>query len=208
MPQPQKTHRALNLNDGMIAALKAGVKTAHSFPVSVPRWGEPGTMEDDAHYGVVAVATATGCQSKIHCPYGVAGNTIWVRECWTHKWDAKNEKWFDPPEYLYRADGLDAVHVDDHAKSPWISASHMPERASRFRLRITRVELREPGAFTDADAVAEGIRVADGLEKLEGIGPLLNPRSRWEVYWNTIYKVARWEHPDTRIWTVHFEGMT
>lgn len=50
-------------------------------------------------------------------------------------------------------------------------------------------------------------RVADGLEKLVP-NPIQTPLERFGVYWNTIYKVARWEHPDTRIWTVHFEGMT
>lgn len=95
------------------------------------------------------------CDAAIaaECPYGVAGDRLWVRE--TLK---RVGKWM-----FYAADGT-AVQVGNHdCKWEWQRAKlpsiHMPRWASRITLEVKKVRVERVQEISKQDAIAEGISV-------------------------------------------------
>lgn len=103
------------------------------------------------------------------CPYGVPGDTLWVREAFQVARgirdsegilddeivytgplmkDPRGHRCFDDWNVGYRADGSD--------ESRWRPNVHMPRWASRFYLRVVNVRCEKLQAITELDAVAEG----------------------------------------------------
>jgi hypothetical protein len=67
------------------------------------------------------------------CPFGVAGDRLWVRETWCCA---------SPTEVVYRADGEMADHFpEDHNEGKWRPSIHMPRWASRITLEVTEVRV-------------------------------------------------------------------
>lgn len=109
-----------------------------------------------------------------YCPYGQAGDTIWVREehyrfgHWEPvvgvKTKTGRQKWafvpdhggcsFDPPA-LFRK----GMHSKDPYTKTWHKrlARFMPRWASRITLEITGVRIERLQEISDEDAIAEGI---------------------------------------------------
>lgn len=89
------------------------------------------------------------------CPYGKAGDRLWVRETWRDD--------FLPHEnpdregthigYLYRAD----PDEKDDPRRPWKPSIHMPRAACRLVLEVTGVRVERLLAITVEDSFAEGI---------------------------------------------------
>lgn len=100
------------------------------------------------------------------CPYGVPGDTLWVRETWCkYKGNA-----------YYKADGLhqklgvvefiDQVRTDytdgSYASQEWVPYSrwkpsiHMPRSACRLELTVTKVRVERVQKISEEDAKAEG----------------------------------------------------
>lgn len=81
----------------------------------------------------------------MRCPYGMPGDTLWVRETWAPGYPGTA----DP--YLYRATyegGLEHV---------WTPSIHMPRWASRITLRMESVRVERLHAIDEADAILEGV---------------------------------------------------
>lgn len=117
-----------------------------------------------------------------HCPFGIVGDRIWVRETWgvvSHELDedgriqpcspdrpatAINEMPFGNGFYsghaIYAADG-DFTWGDDDGyedgRSCWKPSIHMPRAACRILLEITGVRIERLNGISEADAEAEGI---------------------------------------------------
>ena len=77
------------------------------------------------------------------CPYGHAGDRLWVRETFA---DAGCR-------LTYRADQDDGAHC---VVKKWIPSIHMPRAASRIPLEIVSVRVERLRDISEADAVAEG----------------------------------------------------
>ena len=95
-----------------------------------------------------------------HCPCGVAGDLLWVRETWADG-----------------ADGATVYRADDEAAAPpgggWRPSGHMPRARSRFALRVTDIRIERVQAATVDDILAEGVRVptnrdGDALVEITG----------------------------------------
>lgn len=96
------------------------------------------------------------------CPYGKAGDRLWVREAW-RDWGPGVTP--DQPRIEYRA-SEGRLH---HAQIPanwkhsgdrqlhWMPAKHMPQWASRITLEITDVRIQRLQDISEADAAAEGV---------------------------------------------------
>lgn len=109
----------------------------------------------------------TGVEMPIEsCPYGVAGDRLWVREAWR---PIERSDGMDGIEF--RADGAfeaiantpaaaDAwcdVYHRPGRKDRWRPGIHMPRWASRIDLEITEVRVERLQSITEDDARAEGV---------------------------------------------------
>lgn len=105
--------------------------------------------------------------NAIRCPYGTAGDRLWVRETWQI-----NHVLYDtgpipkthpvefgaPVDMLYRADGEFSEQFEiDEGGSVWRPSIFMPRWASRLTLEITSVRVERVQDITPRDVVAEGI---------------------------------------------------
>ncbi len=75
------------------------------------------------------------------CPYGRAGDRLWVRETWREDYDRR---------IRFRAD---AEHPEVHKWKPGI---HLKRIHARILLEVTAVRVERAQAISEADAVAEG----------------------------------------------------
>lgn len=132
-----------------------------------------------------------------HCPYGVVGDRLWVRETWfdnyADRWDGStrthDEQGF--PCIHYRADGIPDFEGEE-GDMRWSPSIHMPRWASRITLEITGIRVERVNAISEADARAEGVKpilvsrgweadgcIPGGVSHLEAFAALwdrLNPR--------------------------------
>lgn len=118
---------------------------------------------------------------SIRCPYGDAGDELYVRETWS-RLDAR----FRPNEPVaYRADGEREGQAGFWG---WKPSIHMPTWASRIRLRVTGVRVERLNAITDADAKAEGFASRDSFI----------------LTWCELYGLDAWEQ-NPWVWVVSFD---
>lgn len=87
-----------------------------------------------------------------HCPFGVVGDRLWVRECFTpnHGPDSTS-----PEHCIYRAD--DNRGIEDISEVRWTPSSQMLRWASRITLEITSVRVERLQGITEDDARSEGV---------------------------------------------------
>lgn len=117
--------------------------------------------------------TRDGVKS-IHCPYGQAGDRLWVRETWQsvspgplRDWPGIGDQRPRKVSHLnrscvtiYRADG--EMPGDER----WQPSIHMPREASRLLLDVVNVRVERLHDISEADAIAEGCDSADGFREL------------------------------------------
>ncbi|OZJ15463.1 morphogenetic protein [Klebsiella pneumoniae] len=109
----------------------------------------------------------------IHCPFGVVGDRIWVRETFQgplFDYDlmdsyCKDPTPFEKPEFcVYKADGVPAPEfydADDELHCCWRPSIHMPRWACRILLEITNMRVERLKSISDGDAIREGCSTAD-----------------------------------------------
>lgn len=99
----------------------------------------------------------------IRCPYGLPGDTLWVREAFSGPWlmdCVPPREWLHDEPIWYWADG-NPTDGDWTRPKPSI---HMPRAMSRIALRITDVRVERLQDISETDALAEGIqRYPDGF---------------------------------------------
>lgn len=132
--------------------------------------------------GVLFVEMAGVCGHKALWPYGGASQ-LWVRETWQ---STVNDSalaciaYRATPDIAYlqlheNGGEGDAVAIGKQttpaAIGKWSTSMFMPRWASRITLEITDVRVERLGELTEADALAEGIKVC-------------NPGTQFECYWD------------------------
>ena len=86
------------------------------------------------------------------CPYGAAGDHLWVRETW--------QRCFECGGINYRATANENGRVCQHCDNflgKWKPSIHMFRDDSRILLEVTAVRVERVQSITDADARAEGV---------------------------------------------------
>ena len=142
------------------------------------------------------------CSQFVNCPYGVAGDRLWVKETFSaHGAFGPNGR------KSYRAD-------IPSGKEPhglhWKPSIFMPRVASRITLEITAVRVERLNAITEADAIAEGI---DAFE--DGAGFTVKPNGPWQrnpedAYrnlWESINGAGSWAL-NPWVWVITFRRIT
>jgi hypothetical protein len=154
MMAPMK-ERPILFSAPMVRALLAGTKTQtrRIFKGTTEHKGPYNPAYMDAHRGAPGWATI--------CPYGAAGDRLWVREAWRTERRFNHLKPGDIP-----GTQLDtAIHWEadppplyDAPEAPGIrrSSMFMCRWMSRITLEITEVRVQRLQDITEEDAIAEG----------------------------------------------------
>lgn len=143
--------RPIIFSGPMVRVILDGRKTMTRRVVRL-RAGESAHEGDDGSLHAVANTTWGDCIERIiHCPYGVPGDMLWVRETW-----ATTEQAGDHPAdsvVVHRATDPDWETMDGWR---WRPSKFMPRWASRLTLRITSIRVELVQDITEEDARAEG----------------------------------------------------
>lgn len=153
------------------------------------------------------------------CPYGVAGDRLWVREAWKVDTDEPGCTWL-----VYRADGARrdrdvrmghdaAVAYGDPVNGiHWRPSIHMPRWASRLTLDVVSVRVERLQDITAADIIAEGAVARPHDDPALGRMPVssfdgkayLDLASLWAAGWESVNgKRAPWAS-NPWVWAVEF----
>ncbi len=126
------------------------------------------------------------------CPFGAAGDRLWVREKWGYRAQFFDRRAAAGPPFVYGADGapVGASHV------PWKPSMHMPRCACRAALRITMVSSQRLRKISVRDAINEGCPPA----RLED--PIGWFRETWDQFYAA--RAAGWEE-NPWVWVIAFE---
>lgn len=179
----------------------AGLKELNKFPIL---WRVRGYHENYAE-----VDDHLGLKVSVKHPYGVAGDTLWVRETFTLTQ-------FNEP--VYRADAMDkkgyrwhsiAVGDPEH-EVKWKPSLFMPKNASRITLTVKSVTLERLHEITDEGARAEGITDGGCLncgnhEPCGCKNPHPLPRDAYGYLWSQLNGAESW-NLNPWVWVVKFEA--
>ncbi len=132
---------------------------------------------------------------RVFSPYGVPGDRLWVRECFSY-WHGHCSLDVGAPVH-YWADG----NPEDGDWTKPKPSIHMSRWASRLTLEITGVRVERLQDISEADARAEGCHDTDGslLQELSG-----SAVGAYALLWNDINsKRAPWAS-NPWVWVINF----
>lgn len=129
----------------------------------------------------------------ITCPYGHAGDVLWVRETWQPS---------SSVAYVhFKADCRDG----DPGKG-WKPSIHMPKDACRLFLLITSVRLERLQSITRQDAAAEGVCIENEAERFPGYQIHRWPEENFQTLWENINGEQSWRD-NPWVWVIEFQKM-
>ena len=152
------------------------------------------------------------CDSKslVMCPYGQAGDRLWVRETWADLSNAGFSIGEKETPAAYRASTCaegDRIREDYGIK--WKPSIHMPRWASRINLEIKAIRVERLQDISEVDAIAEGI--TDGgctnCGEHEPCGcdaPMPDYIDAFACLWHSIHGTESW-HSNPWVWVIEFE---
>lgn len=213
--------RPILFTDAMVRALLAGQKTQTRRLVK-PQFGRPldigcrdgvWHIEGDAPTNYDGNVQMNDWHLDVRCPYGMPGDTLWVREC-----VANLALPGYAPVWVYRADGETADGVPLPPGVKWKPSIHMPRRASRLSLAVESVRVERVQDISDEDVAAEGM-TAEAVRALWDAAPrqrrgevlALHPivagaslaYLRWREAWTLINGRASYES-NPWVWAITF----
>ncbi|EPJ0506724.1 hypothetical protein ACTBNK_002898 [Klebsiella variicola] len=199
--------RGLIFNGEMVRAILDGRKTQTRRTVK-PQPDEDGLAK------VTNGPWVDTSERNYRCPFGAAGDRIWVRETFCPVDDTQygGEKWVD-----YRATpkfeeshpaGWDSAPNDAEALK-WRPSIHMPRWASRILLEITNVRVERLNAISEEDARAEGIIDGGCLncgepEPCGCANPEPDATDAFAYLWQSIYGQESW-NANPWVWVIEFK---
>lgn len=185
--------RPILMNGAMVRATLAGAKT-QTRRIIKP---QPQMVTDkriEPWQGDPTALLALLAESGRKCPYGQAGDQIWVRETLSHHADKG---------HYYAATGMHVGPLIDYELEPspsigiparTIPSIHMPRWASRIRLEIESVRVERLQDISDADIIAEGIdmeALAESQDRYDivckgsGASGRATERAAWRELWES-----------------------
>jgi len=149
-------------------------------------------------------------RSVDRCPYGTAGERLWVRETWT----PDHAPFYPHFPVAYRADaGFDyernergeTYSPEQKAWFPyrWRPSIHMPRIASRITLEITGVRVERLQDISESDAIAEGVSNDMPIAWQTGDD---TPRGMFGELWESINGPDSWA-ANPWVWVIEFRKL-
>lgn len=159
-------------------------------------------------------------RARVRCPYGVAGDRLWVKETWTPRHghgeggtDCGCECGAVRVEYL--ADGGWKEFAPEAVADGWkmpkaasrgrnVTPLFMPRWASRITLEVTGVRVERVQDISEEDAKAEGITEIGGRFTFnEGLHQSRTARDSYAALWEIINGTESWD-ANPFVWCVSF----
>jgi hypothetical protein len=160
------------------------------------------------------------------CPYGYAGDRLWVKEPWfnnkeyTENMHALLKRWpygdvqlpvkSEYPDIMYKADYPEGMLCK------WKTARYMPRFLSRILLEITDIRVQRLQAISEDDAIAEGAKKFPSGYVFENTGYdkaklcHTSPATAFNIMWDEmIYKnndQKCWE-ANPWVWAISFKRL-
>lgn len=181
-------------------------------------------MSDDKDAAIFLAAGDQGWADWHECPYGKPGDRLYVRETWAPADAIMGDGPMDPPcviacradETMWLPNGkkLDTYGVN-FDKIHWRPSIHMPRAAARIILEITGVRVERLTAISEADALAEGVKMKvaykDDDEIAQGFEDYLindhlayDARRSFATLWKSINGPESWD-ANPWVWVVSFK---
>lgn len=172
----------------MVRAILAGTKTQTRRVMTAPAWLNPAEIPD-----MILALNRFGCavdhigpadgRRRIACPFGVAGDHLWVRETFGLARPSFPDE-SDDARVVYRA--TDAAPTAKYFC--WRPSINMPFWACRLHLHIKSVRVERLNDISEEDARAEGVA---GVAEFRELWESLNGAGSWSI--------------NPFVWTVTFE---
>lgn len=202
--QRQPKERPIPFSTEMVSALLAGRKsqTRRIMKSQPPFQPEPYTDELGSDW------FCNGSTWARKCPYGVAGDRLWVRESWRAPATLDDVR----PSLIPPGTVLDFSTTDESTavnRGRLRSARFMPRAFSRIWLEITDVRVQRLQDISEEDALAEGLFewTGDSGAKHYGVGLSdvweQDPRRAFERLWRDINGPESWE-ANPWVWVISF----
>lgn len=149
----------------------------------------------------------------VRCPYGMAGERLWVRETFGYVSPHEGRAPIAECNIEYRADlppgctdqpgqwPADEARGEDEAPK-WRPSIFMPRRASRITLEVVSVRVERLQDISEADAQAEGVAPYEPDDAVKQ-GPRWF-RMGYEYLWEKINGKGSWES-NPWVWCVEFK---
>ena len=203
--------RPILMNGAMVRATLAGAKT-QTRRIIKP---QPQMVTDkriEPWQGDPTALLALLAESGRKCPYGQAGDQIWVRETLSHHADNG---------HYYAATGMHVGPLLDYELEPspsngiparTIPSIHMPRWSSRILLEVVSVRVERLNDCSDADARAEGV-APDEVRQISVFGANAEERAAiyrhaaiapFERLWKSINGAGSWA-ANPWVWVIEFK---
>lgn len=185
--------RGMIFNGEMVRAILDGRKTQTRRTVK-PQPDEDGLAK------VTNGPWVDTSERNYRCPFGAAGDRIWVRETWARYNIDQNSH-----DIAYRA----TTPEDWPEDGRWRPSIHMPRWASRILLEITNVRVERLNAISEEDARAEGIIDGGCLncgepEPCGCANPEPDATDAFAYLWQSIYGQENW-NANPWVWVISFK---
>lgn len=188
--------RGILFSAPMVTAILAGRKTQTRRVIKPqPVGGFAGVCADGTAFGATCSPQENVRMDR--CPYGVAGDRLWVRETWMQPLPEEKTIW-------YRADA-DAT-AEAFTQGCWRPSIFMPRWASRITLEVVAVRVERLNDISEADARAEGVAeiATREMQSDSTIRPLvISARSVFQSLWSDINGAGSWS-ANPWVWVIEF----
>ena len=220
--------RPILFSSPMVRAILSGAKSQtrrvvkpqfanDAIPVEFPATDPAGGWVVSGHSGAWWCEAAANPDDLRRCPYGQPGDRLWVRE--THAFTDLAD---GTPVVTYAADnrqiaiGRSAPDDDDYLihsyqfaddvhLDRWRPSIHMPRWASRITLEVTGVRVERLRDISNADAMAEGVRVHPDHHHRPDTSRY-SPVSAYRDLWESINGPDSWE-ANPWVWVVEIKKL-
>lgn len=175
---------------------------------------DPGTGE-----WVFTAEHGPGQQVRLMCPFGQAGDRLWVRETWVqvmidHAHDLL-EGWRENRLTVFKTEMHEdwMIYAKEKYGYKWKPSIHMPKSACRYFPEILSTRPERLQDISEIDAKAEGVeRLASYLWKNYNspkdpstiVQELSNPVSSFESLWRSIHGNESWAL-NPWVWRIEFK---
>lgn len=184
------------------------------------------------YWNVGGFRTHATANNPIHCPYGVPGDQLWVREKLNIlDWDDSGARLGAFVQYAADESPRGWTHDDDGVDLNWgagkktVPSMFMPRWASRITLELLQVRVERLQEITEDDALAEGVAASEpitqddidalvggstekALTEAFGTGGHFTAKFNYSMLWDDINrKRAAWA-TNPWVWVLSFKRET